>query len=428
MSITTQEQSSIKFRFAHLADCHIGGWREQELKTLSIQSFQQAIHTSIEQKVDFLIIAGDLFNTAIPPIEAIKEVALSLKKLKDRNIPAYIIAGSHDFSPSGKTMLDVLENAGLCKNVSKYNQETKTLRTTHHNLPNNERITLTGISGLTGGLEKTKYQELSNKQELESINSFKIFLFHTLLTELKPQTNDWEKVPSEPLSLLPKNFNYYSGGHPHFKSEKSTQTHPLITYPGPLFPNNFKELEELKHGGFYIVQVDQNNQINLNHIPIKLKQTISIRINAENKSAEELENELQEILSKQDITDAIVTLRISGTLRSGKPSDIDFKKIIENNNQAYIILKNTSKLKTKEFSEIKIASGTIEEVEQKIIQEHINQIEIPDLQLNQNQELITNQLMTNLNKEKYEGEKNIDFESRIIKDAIEIFNIKEIFD
>ena len=39
------------------------------------------------------------------------------KKLYDANIPCFIIAGSHDYSVSGKTFLDVLEHAGFCKNV-----------------------------------------------------------------------------------------------------------------------------------------------------------------------------------------------------------------------------------------------------------------------------------------------------------------------
>lgn len=418
---------SESFRFAHLADCHIGGWKEEELKELSIKSFRAATEKIIESNVNFLIIAGDLFNTSIPSIDAIKEVALCMKKVKDNNIKTYIIPGSHDYSPSGKTMLDVLENAGLCINVFKYHEETKRLEITYHQLPSGERIALTGMCGLAGGLEKIKYGELSNKDEIENLKEYKIFLFHTLLSELKPTTKDWEKVPSESLGLLPKNFNYYPGGHPHFVKQKSTPEHPLIAYPGPLFPNNFKELEELKQGGFYIVDVNSGNT-NLTHVPIKLKETISLNINAENKTPEEINQELRDELSNANIIDAIITIRIAGTLRSGKPSEIEFKKIISENPDTYIILKNTSKLKTKEFSEIKIQTGNIEEVEDSIIKDHIGQIELPDIQLNENQEILTNQLMVSLNKEKIEGEKNIDFETRIIKDAIEIFNLGDIFD
>jgi len=422
------ENPNIKFRFAHLADCHIGGWREEKLKELSIRGFAEATKRIIEEKLDFLIIAGDLFNTSIPSVDAIKLVALSMKKIKDANIPIYLVPGSHDYSPSGKTMLDVLENSGLCTNVYKYDEETKKLNLTHHTLPSGETITLTGMCGLAGGLEKIKYGELANKEEIENIPGFKIFLFHTLLTELKPSSKDWEKVPSESMSLLPKNFNYYPGGHPHFIYQKSTVDHPLVTYPGPLFPNNFKELEELKHGGFYIVDVLENYDINLNYIPIEMKKTVPIRINAEDKLPAEVEELIREALQKEDINDSIITLRIKGTLKSGKPSDIDYKSIFEENSNSYIILKNTSKLTTKEFSEVNIGEGSIEEVEESIIKEHINQIELPDLQLNENQELLTNQLMTSLNKEKLEGEKNSDFEGRIVKDLLEIFNLKGILD
>ena len=76
----------------------------------------------------------------------------------------------------------------------------------------------------------------------------------------------------------------------------------------------------------------------------------------------------------------------------------------------------------------KIETGSIEEVEEAIIKENIGQIEIPDIQLNENQEIITNQLITTLDKEKLEGEKNIDFENRIIKDMIKIFNLENIFE
>lgn len=96
-------------RFAHLADCHIGGWREPELRSLSIESFRRAGDTCISRRVDFVLISGDLFDSAMPAIEMIKDVVEVLKKIRDNGIEIYIVAGSHDFSASGKTMIDVLE-------------------------------------------------------------------------------------------------------------------------------------------------------------------------------------------------------------------------------------------------------------------------------------------------------------------------------
>ena len=106
-------------KFAHTSDCHIGGWREDELKKLNVESFKRMIDVCIQEHVGFLLIAGDLFDTSIPQIDMIKIVANQLKRLREENIDVYVIPGSHDHSPSGKTMISVLEKAGLCHNVFK---------------------------------------------------------------------------------------------------------------------------------------------------------------------------------------------------------------------------------------------------------------------------------------------------------------------
>ena len=236
-------------KFAHFSDCHIGGWREEKLRLLSIQSFAVAVEKCLEEKVDFILIAGDLFNTSVPSIDAIKMVTVGMKKLVDAGVRIYVIPGSHDYSPSGKTMLEVLEKSGLCTIVFKFHEGKLTFTL------DKTGTKLTGMIGLRGGLEKFDYMKL-DRTPLEKEDGFKIFLFHSLITEFKPV--DFEMVDSEPLMSLPKNFHYYAGGHPHmvFQRDMRKEGYGLMTYPGPLFPNNFKELEKLKHGGFYIVDVD----------------------------------------------------------------------------------------------------------------------------------------------------------------------------
>src|SRR3989344_5968286 len=107
-------------KFVHMGDCHLGGWRQQELKDLNFRSFQIAIEKCIKEKADFVLIAGDLFDSAYPPIETLKDTFSEFRKLSDANIPVFLIAGSHDYSVSGKTFLDVLDKAGFCKNVEKH--------------------------------------------------------------------------------------------------------------------------------------------------------------------------------------------------------------------------------------------------------------------------------------------------------------------
>ena len=107
-------------KFAHLADCHLGGWRQEELQELNFKSFQEILRRCVEEKVNFILISGDLFDSAYPPIEILKSSFAEFKKLHDAKIPVYLIAGSHDFSASGKTFLDVLEKAGFCKNIENW--------------------------------------------------------------------------------------------------------------------------------------------------------------------------------------------------------------------------------------------------------------------------------------------------------------------
>ena len=52
-------------------------------------------------------------------------------------------------------------------------------------------------------------------------------------------------------TLLPTNFQYYAGGHVHYIF-KTDFNGGKLTYPGALFPNNFKEVEEWQHGGLYL--------------------------------------------------------------------------------------------------------------------------------------------------------------------------------
>ena len=99
-------------KFAHISDVHLGGWKQGPMQELNFASFKKSFEICIEKKVEFVLIAGDLFDTAYPPIEILKETFAEFRKLYNAKIPCFIIAGSHDYSVSGKTFLDVLEKAG----------------------------------------------------------------------------------------------------------------------------------------------------------------------------------------------------------------------------------------------------------------------------------------------------------------------------
>ncbi|MBW2981072.1 metallophosphoesterase [Candidatus Woesearchaeota archaeon] len=399
-------------KFAHLADCHIGAWRDPKLRDANLQAFSKAIDICIEKSVDFIVIAGDLFNTSLPAIDGLKTVVKRFKELKDKGISVYGIAGSHDFSPSGKTMIDVLEKAGLFFNVAKGEEIDGRLKL-RFTVNEKTGAKIVGLLGKKGSLEKGYYEQLI-RDNLEKEAGYKIFLFHSALTEFKPK--NLEKIESHPLSLLPKGFNYYAGGHPHYIFDKKEEGYGMIAYPGPLFPNNFKEIEDLGRGGFYIVSDDE-----VAWQPIQIYNTHKLTVDCNHKTPEQIKSEILSDIKGKEFNNTIVTIRLKGTLESGKVSDIGFKEIFSllYDKSAYFVMKSAYLLKTKEFEEIKVDVDSIDEIEDSIIKEHVGQIKVGGMSADEEADL-SKKLLKVLSADKKEGEKVADFEARIRKDVDEV--------
>ena len=84
-------------KFAHISDTHLGQYRSKiDRENDTYDAFSQAIAKSIEAKVDFVILSGDIFDRSKPPNKAIVLLMQQLKLLKQKNIETYFILGDHD--------------------------------------------------------------------------------------------------------------------------------------------------------------------------------------------------------------------------------------------------------------------------------------------------------------------------------------------
>ncbi len=389
-------------KFAHLGDIHLGSWRHPELQELNLASFKKAVEICIKNQVDFVLIAGDLFDSAYPSIDILKEAFSELKKLKEAKIPVYIIAGSHDYSASGKTFLDVLEKAGFCKNVHNSekleNQDYLILNPALH-----ENIAIYGYPGKKSSME---IQELKNLKLQEAPGYFKILMLHTTLNKAKGSL----PIPSVDELMLPK-ADYYALGHLHIDYQDEN-----FIYSGPVFPNNFEELEELKHGFFYLVNLEKGN-LTYEKISLKLKE-IEI-VDLEIKNALTATEQILFELSKRELENRIILLRLSGKLEKGKISNIDFKKIEDyaKNKKAYAFLKSASKLSS-ETEEVTVEVDNMEDIESAIISKYSK--ESPS-SFNK----FIPSLINSLSLEKQDDEKSAVFESRLTDEVKKILNLKE---
>jgi len=403
-------------RFAHIADCHLGAWREPRLQRLNILAFEKAINECIKEQVSFVLITGDLFDNAMPSIDILKIAALKLKELQNCNIDCYIIPGSHDYSASGKTILDVFENAGLLKNVAKFNETSQGITLEIFKKGN---LLIAGLPGKKVGLEKELIKKIEKEKEKMQGDYFKILALHTFITEAVAETKPKEQEFIESISSaeLPDNFDYYALGHLHKSFQKSIKG-KFIAYPGPLFPINFVEFEDLKTGSFYIINVESDKKIRTEKREIKLKQVFNLSIDANNKSPEQVTGEALNKL--RNIKNNIVTLRLQGELARGKTADINFDEIASEATKNYnILLRNTSALTSREFKvEVEGKGKTIEEIEREVIEKYKQKEEYKEFAQ------FTKELIKALDIEKQEGETNPAFEKRISDEASKVLQIK----
>jgi DNA repair exonuclease SbcCD nuclease subunit len=377
-----------------MGDCHLGGWRQPELKELNFKSFQIAVEKCIKEKVEFVLISGDLLDSAYPSIEILKETFSEFRKLKEANIPVFIIAGSHDYSISGKTFLDVFEKGGFCKNVALFEERNNNILL-HPTVFKNAAIY--GYPGKKSGLEM---DEIARIKLHDSPGLFRILMLHTALRDAVGML----PIKSVDHEALPK-VDYLALSHLHIDYRVENRV-----YSGPIFPNNLSELEELKKGFFYIYD---NGKIRKEEIRIK----DVIIFNAEISDAFNAAEELISLLEKEMLKDRIVILKISGTLKKGKTSDINFLKVEEyaRKKGAFIFLKSTSKLSANE-PEIKIDVVDSINLESQIIKkfEESNPGKY---------NMLIPSLMKTLQTERLEDEKIAIFEERIISEVKKILQI-----
>lgn len=396
-----------------MADLHLGGWREETLREIGIKSFEMAVDISIKENVDFIVISGDLFDSSNPTIDVMASTAKKLYQLKENNIGVYVIEGSHDFSPTGRTILKVFQEAGLLKKVTSADELDGKLRLKGVKDPRTG-ISIYGVSGIRGSLEKTTY-DILDRPFLEKNDDNKIFMFHSAIQELKPSS--LVHMEAIPISYLPKGFSYYAGGHIHEKGEYEFDKYKNIVFPGALFPNNIDELLMFKGGGFYIVEFD-NEIISKKYIPIIIAPIIVLEINVDGLTSFSIEEHIKNEISKKDFTNSIVITKFKGKLEGGI-SSLNFKKINEliEKKGARLIKRDTRELIFNEFKETKNISFTKEKLEEDIILRHKDQISLKECPI-ETLSFVRN-LMEILSKEKKEGEKKDDYYNNILRDSIE---------
>ena len=83
-------------------------------------------------------------------------------------------------------------------------------------------------------------------------------------------------------------------------------------------------------------------------------------------------------------------------------------------------MRNTSKLSSQEFEEVKISSGTADQIEEELIKEHAGKAKTS---FTEKEEDMIKNLIELMSEEQKEGEKKYEYEARVKKEVDEALSL-----
>ena len=237
----------------HAADLHVGArpYQSDELAIVFRESFEALLETALEEHVDALLVAGDVFDRPRPGNEDIRLVVRGFKRLASRGVPVVLAHGEHD-TPGrrGATLLQVIAEA-VDKVYAPTPGEGGDIAPTILRL-DEATIAVYPMYKVDQATRRKIARKLlpAYRARLEGVSRPRIFLAHLGLQEaIGCPTTDPEECPADTgLESLPP-VEYAALGHIHDRivwgepprDPGSWQGPRAAAYPGSLFPKDVGE-------------------------------------------------------------------------------------------------------------------------------------------------------------------------------------------
>tara|TARA_B100000959_G_C14904335_1_gene592341 strand:- start:79 stop:1332 length:1254 start_codon:yes stop_codon:yes gene_type:complete len=414
-------------KFAHLSDVHLGFQKHESLQKIEQQVFEKILDQCISLKVDFILIPGDLFHVNIPEMRVQKFAFAKFRQVHDAGIPIYVVYGSHDFSPVSNSVIDLLAEIGYITKVTQATSHEDGRISLKCLIDSKTGAKITGLSGLKVGRDREWYEKL-DRDSLETEPGFKIFLFHGGISDMKTDSGmDGDQMP---LSLLPKGFSYYAGGHMHKFNHQSFDGYSNVVYPGTPFAGYHADLEDNANGqkrGFVLVEFEDSVK-SVDFVEIENTEYKIIEVDANNRKAESVNQELSEKTADVDVENKIVIIKVKGELMSGKTADVDVSIVRDNldNKNALVVNVSKNQLTSKEYSITEAKGANKEEIETNVFSENIGQLKFDYPELLQESGIkLASKLLQELGQPKLENEKNNEYIPRVRDSALALLELDD---
>ncbi len=259
-------------KFLHISDVHLGCTRYQ-LEDSPKDFYKAWIDVlqkyAIGEKVDFVIMAGDFFHKRNVPPETMNHAFAGLSLLKDAGIPVITIEGNHDqkHTDTEFSWLRSLENWRLIHIIEPRSEDGKFIyepwdydresyiRGGFIDI-GNARIFGSAWYGAAANWAIPMLTEAVKENRREG--AFHILLLHTDVEG--HQTHPIPALSIDNLKKLKSVTDYVALGHTH----KCYEIDNWAFNPGSLEITKIDEYKETR--GAWLVEIDDNNQVNARHI------------------------------------------------------------------------------------------------------------------------------------------------------------------
>ncbi|HWL10844.1 MAG TPA: DNA repair exonuclease [Planctomicrobium sp.] len=220
-------------KFIHTADIHLDSPLRglesypdapvEALRLATRKAFDRVIDLCLSEEVDFLLIAGDLFDTDVKDFNAALAAASQLRRLDQANIPVYLILGNHD------SRQEMTRHVPWPANVTLFNhKKPETIR--HPTLP----VAIHGMSYPQREVNENLVPDYPDPVA----GCFNIGLLHTNAVGTKQHAS---YAPCTVQELIAKGYDYWGLGHVH--DFKVLHPHPAVVYSGNTQGRNIRETD-----------------------------------------------------------------------------------------------------------------------------------------------------------------------------------------
>jgi exonuclease SbcD len=262
-------------KFIHTSDWHIG----RQFHNVSLLDDQQHVLKQLlayieHEAVDALIIAGDIYDRAVPPAAAVDLLDKLLNKIcLEMKVPVILIPGNHDSATRLSFGAQQLSQSGL-HILGDLTKVTEPVVIAHpdgdvafYGVPYNDPVTVRNLFGEGVSTYDEAHTYLVDLiSDSKSADRASVLISHCFIDG--SQESDSERPlsigGSDRVSYLPcREFDYVALGHLHSPQYRGEEH---IRYCGSLMKYSFSEQHQKK--GVTLVEIDSSGLQAHRHLPL----------------------------------------------------------------------------------------------------------------------------------------------------------------